>query len=148
MPDELIMRGKSASGTTETLNFGGRTPGYAYNLIDFKIYPTILDDQTSELSGTVTANDTSMSPVNPDFSDPGLIGTAIFFQSKDGPTNSNVDNIINDLFYITQDLLLRIEDMKVGAPMDINWQLKFKKVKLSSSAEAVANFNQFTIYDG
>ena len=148
MPEELIMRGKTASGTTETLNFGGRTPGYGYHLTDFQLYPSAsLGGSAAELVGSITADDSAMDPANPDFDSPGLIGNFSYMWSVhsyvDGMTYQSV---INDLFVITQDLILMVTDVTNASP--INWQARFKKVKLSQSAEAVANFNQFSIYDG
>ena len=40
MNKEFVMRGQTASGETETLNFSGYKPGYAYRLVEFSIYPS------------------------------------------------------------------------------------------------------------
>jgi len=147
MPDELIMRGKTASGETEILNFGGRTPGYAYQITEFELYPsTNVGAANYELCGTVTAGKTAVDPIAPNFNDAGLIGATLEAGHGSVGSAEQSKSIINDLFYITQDLILSVTETNTGNP--INWQCKFKKVKLSSSAEAVANFNQFTIFDG
>jgi len=150
MPEELIMRGQTVSGTTETLNFGGRTPGYGYHLTKFQIYPSgAVGGTTFDLIGAITADDSAVDPADPNFNSAGLIATSLFF-AKDAATSSGgvtQETVINDLFVITQDLILMVSDVG-GAGNPVNWQCKFKKVKLSASAEAVANFNQFTIYDG
>ena len=54
---------------------------------------------------------------------------------------------IDDSFVVTQDLILTVADAVSGSTLSINWLCKFEKVKLSQSAEAVANYNQFTIFD-
>jgi len=150
MPEELIMRGKTVSGGQETLNFGGRTPGYGYKMTEFIIWPSEdIGAADQELTGSVTADDSFEDPENPNFNHPGLIGTAMLSTSWNtayqftGPVS-----VVNDLFIITQDLILTVIDSVAGSPNPVNWHCRFKKVKLSSSAEAVANFNQFTIYDG
>ena len=151
MPEELIMRGKTASGETDTLNFGGQTPGYAYRMTQFQIWPsTEIGSTNQELSATVTAAKTYEDPVNPDFSNAGLIAVAMKTIREDSISIEIQDynSIVNDTFLITQDLIIAVIDTKAGTPKAVNWQCRFKKVKLCQSAEAVANFNQFTIYDG
>lgn len=146
MPNELVMRGQTDSGETEILNFGGHMDGYAYRLTEFSIYPsTNVSDSSPELMASLTAGKTAVAPTDPNFDDPGLIGVACLkvpASSNYGPAEWDV---INDLFVITQDLILMVFET-YGTP--VNWQCKFEKVKLSASAEAVANFNQFTISDG
>jgi len=144
--EQLIMRGQTASGLTEVLNFGGSTPGYAYQLTEFQLYPsTAIGAGDTEAVGSVTADDTAEDPENPNFNHAGLIATAHIKYPSSSSRGPQVESVINDLFYITQDLILMVEETGSTA---VNWQCKFKKVKLSLSAEAVANFNQFTIYDG
>jgi len=54
MRKEFVMRGQTASGLTEVLNFGKYKQGYAYKLVDFKIYPsTNLGGVAYELAATV-----------------------------------------------------------------------------------------------
>jgi len=145
--EQLIMRGQTASGGTEVLNFGGSTPGYAYQLTEFAIYgSTSIGGTDFEIMATVTADDTAEDPANPNFNHPGLIATT-FSKIPSGSSYPAINNyaIVNDLFYVTQDLILSVLNSNSDP---VNWQCKFKKVKLSLSAEAVANFNQFTIYDG
>jgi len=145
MPNEFVMRGKTVSGKTETLNFRGRTPGYGYQLTEFKLFPSInIISQVYELCGAITADDSAEDPVNPNFDNPGVIATAIVTSSTSQPASEELV-VINDIFAITQDLILKVQNTH-GEP--INWQCRFKKVKLSDAAEAVANFKQFTIFDG
>ena len=61
MKKEFVMRGQTASGQTEVLNFSGNTPGYAYRMTEFQIYPSTLNAQ-QELCATVTAARTAESP--------------------------------------------------------------------------------------
>jgi hypothetical protein len=148
MPEKLIMRGKTASGGTEKLNFGGRTPGYAYRLTDFRLYPSAdLSGTSVEMCGSITAGKAAVDPVQPDFTDAGLISVCYLGLRSDAQGNGDNVQVTNDMFYVTQDLFLMVKDVG-GSSHSVNWQVEFEKVKLSSSAEAVANFNQFTIYDG
>jgi len=146
MPEELIMRGQTASGQSETLNFSGRTPGYAYQITEFKLYPSTLNADF-ESCGVITAGKVAVDPLSPNFDDPGIIATGFMGTHVDSLYPVKMQWVINNLFFITQDLFLSVTDT-ASSPDPINWQCKFKKVKLSASAEAVANFNQFTIYDG
>jgi len=147
MPKEFILRGQTAmANPVEVLNMSGYRPGYGYRLIQFQIFPsTSIGSQTYEMMGAITANNVPESPQDPNFNNDGLIGTtsirandASYYPMDQGNT------IINDLFIITQDLLLQVHDMN-SAP--VNWQVKFKEVKLSTPAEAVANYKQYTIYN-
>ena len=147
--EEFVIRGKTASGGTETLNFSGFKPGYAYRLVEFQIYPASgLHTVDQELSATITAGKTAVLPTDPDFNNDGLIATALLNGTTAprypiGPMVS----IVNDTFLITQDLLLQVIDTG-GSSLDVNWQCKFMPVKMSGSEEAVANYQQFTISDG
>jgi len=146
--DELIMRGQTTADASETLNFGGRTPGYGYRLVEFRIWPsTSIHATTYEMTGCVTASKTAANPESPNFDEPGLIGNA--WISDDGGAHypMTYNSLVNDLFVITQDLILSVKEGS-GSDYAVNWHCKFEKVKLSGSAEAVANFNQFTIFDG
>jgi len=146
MPEEFIMRGQTASGETETLNFSGQTPGYAYRLTEFQLYPsTSIGGTRYEMLGTITAGKTAVTPTDPNFNDEGLIATGSIQDNDSQDYPHSQTYCINDMFVITQDLILMVQDT---ASNPINWQCRFKKVKLSSSAEAVANFKQFTIFDG
>jgi len=143
--DELTMRGQTVSGGTEKLNFGGRTPGYGYHITEFFLYPSTLNSDF-ECCGTVTAGKTSVNPLTPNFDDPGLIATGFMGTSASQPYPVKLQWVINDLFVITQDLILSVTDSSSNTS-PVNWHCKFKRVKLSTAAEAVANFNQFTIFD-
>jgi len=149
MKKEFIMRGKTASGTNEVLNFSGLKKGYGYRLIEFELFPSasIGAGNGYELAASLTAAKTYEDPGNPNFVNEGLIATAILFGRADitGPYHTSV---INDLFVITQDLIIAVVDTVSGAPMDVNWQCKFKSEKMSGPEEAATNYRQFTIFDG
>ena len=148
MNKEFVMRGKTASAGTEVLNFSGYKPGYAYRLVEFQVYPSAsLGTQTAELSATLTAAKTYEDPANPNFNNEGLIGTTSYCWSASERTFSKLE-IVNDTFLITQNLILAVVDTHAGAPMDVNWQCRFVAEKMDSSEEAVANFKQYTIFDG
>jgi len=145
MPEEFIIRGQTASGETETLNFSGQTPGYGFNLLEFQIFSSTGWPASDEMAATITAGKTAVTPTDPNFDDPGLIASTIM-QLHTAYHPIGQLTIINDMFVITQDLILMVIDTAGATP--VNWQCRFKKVKLSSSAEAVVNFKQFTIFDG
>jgi len=144
--DEFVMRGQTASGETEVLNFSGYKPGYAYRLVEFQLYPSSSIGSTGwEIVGSITAGKTAIAPTDPDFSDEGLIATSMYVGQNNvytGPQNS----IVNDTFLITQNLILMVQDASSGGN-PVNWQCKFMPVKMSKSEEAVTNYKQFTISD-
>jgi len=150
MKKEFVMRGQTASGLTEVLNFSGYKPGYAYRMTEFNLWPsTSIGDKQMELTGTVTAGKVYEDPQNPDFNHEGLIAVALFNASsviEDGP--KTVNSVINDTFLITQNLILAVLDTHTGAPSAVNWQCRFVSEKMSGPEEAVANYKQFSISDG
>jgi len=147
MNKEFVMRGQTASGLTEILNFSGLTPGYAYRLVEFELYPsTNLGGNNVELHASITAGKTAIAPTDVNFNDDGLIGTSTYSTTFTGAYASFVNRVINDTFLITQDLILMVIDTDGGDP--INWQCRFVAEKLVNGEEALANYNQFTISNG
>jgi len=147
MPKEFIMRGQTAVGApTEVLNISGYRPGYGYVITEFQIYPsTGIGTQAYEMAASITAATTAEAPDNPNFNNEGLIATTLISSLRhDADSTTRVLTVVNDLFVITQDLILMIHD---DHNQPVNWQVRFKEVKLSSSAEAVANYKQYTIYN-
>jgi len=147
MKNEFVMRGQTASGETEVLNFSGYKPGYAYRITEFQLYPSGVGNLSGEYAGTLTAGKTAIAPTtNINFNDEGLIGSTYLTISTSpaagvfGPVT-----VINDTFLITQNLILMVQEADGSAP--INWQLRFVSVKMSGPEEAVTNFKQFTISD-
>jgi len=146
MKKEFVMRGKTASGETEVLNFSGYKPGYAYRLTEFIIYPSAnIGGNTLELVGSITASKTIAAPTDPDFNDEGLIGTAMFNLNASSVYPGYDTGLVNDTFLITQNLILMVQDQAGGDP--INWQCRFVAVKMNNAEEAAANFKQFSIFD-
>jgi len=144
MNKEFVMRGQTAHGLTEVLNFSGYKPGYAYRLVEFKIYPsTSIGAQHYEMTASITAGKTALDPDNPNFNNEGLIGSAIF-QIHNTYHSVNNTSVINDTFLITQNLLLLVKNAN-GDP--VNWQCRFVAEKMSGPEEAVANYKQYSISD-
>jgi len=144
MKKDFVIRGQTASGKTEVLNFSGFKPGMAYRITEFSLYPSELNS-TKELSGSITAGKTAVSPTaSVDFRNEGLIATTFLAQESNqwyGITHS----IVNDTFLITQNLILMVQTDTGSAP--INWQCRFESVKMSGPQEAVTNYKQYLISD-
>ena len=146
--DEFVMRGQTDSTgiTTETLNFSGFKPGYAYKLTEFSLYPaTNVGGTDAELCASITASKTAEDPQNPDFGNEGLIATSNYRQGSSINQNTQFFAVINDTFLITQNLTLTVNDSQNNP---VNWQCKFEPVKMSGAEEAVTNYKQFAISDG
>jgi hypothetical protein len=143
--EEFVMRGQTASGQTETLNFGSKD-GYAFKLIEFELYPSnAIASNFAEILGTVTAGKTAVDPPNPNFNNDGLIATAMMGVGTDLGTGSvRLSSVVNDTYIITQNLILMVQDTQ-GDP--INWQCRFKPIKMSETEMANANLRQFHVFD-
>jgi hypothetical protein len=149
MKKEFVMRGQTASGETEVLNFSGYKPGYAYRMTEFDIYPSIGLGQTQvELCASITAAKTYESPDNPNFNNEGLIATS-FITNGATPSysSSGIISIVNDTFLITQNLILAVIDLQPGSPQPVNWQCRFVSEKMNGPEEAATNYKQFLISD-
>ena len=145
MRKEFVMRGQTASGTTEVLNFSGFKPGMAYRLTEFSLYASNPMGGETVL-GTITAGKTGVSPEDPNFNNEGLIATCLEFYNTNTSISGGKNNtIINDTFLITQNLILMVQDSQ-GSP--INWQCRFVKEKMAGPEEAAANYKQYLISDG
>ena len=148
--DEFVMRGQTPSTSgenTEVLNFSGFKPGYAYKLTEFSLYPsTAVGGNSYELLGTITAGKSAIDPENPNFNDDALIATAKLSESSGGNYVSDIISVINDTFLVTQNLILMVRE--TGNNLPVNWQCRFKPVKMAKAEEAVANYKQFMISDG
>ena len=56
MRKTFVMRGQTASGQTEVLNFGKYKQGYAYRLTEFKMFPsTNINGDHYDMVGSITA---------------------------------------------------------------------------------------------
>ena len=148
--EEFVMRGQRASTAglnTEVLNFGAKH-GYAFRLIDFQIYPsTNISGQSVELTAAITAGKTAVDSESPDFSNEGLIATALYKASEDIRYGAGfVHTVINDTFLITQNIILSVGDLG-GSATPVNWQCRFKPVKMNEAEMANANLRQFHVFD-
>ena len=145
MRKEFVMRGQTASGTTEVLNFSGFKPGMAYRLTEFSLYASNPMGGETVL-GTITAGKTGVSPEDPNFNNEGLIATCLEFYNTNTSISGGKNNtIINDTFLITQNLILMVKSVNSAEP--VNWQCRFESVKMSGPEEAVTNYKQFAISD-
>jgi len=147
MRKEFVMRGQTASGSTEVLNFGKYKPGTAYRMTEFVIYPSqSIGTVNNEMCASVTAGKTAVAPTDPNFNDDGLIATAIG-KTSDNPAYPNTYfSIVNDTYMITQNLILMVQDA-AGAGDPVNWQCRFESVKMTGAEEATVNYKQFAISD-
>ena len=149
MRKEFVMRGKTASGLTEVLNFGKYKPGYAYRMTEFNLYPsTDIGGQQFEIAATVTAAKTFEDPSNPNFDNDGLIATSFLTSGGSVQLPSPLVTVVNNTYMITQNLILAVIDSHAGSPMAVTWQCKFESVKMTSAEEAAVNYKQFMISDG
>jgi len=150
MRKTFVMRGKTASGLTEVLNFGKYKQGYAYRMTEFNIYPSadIGTASAQELMATVTASKTFEDPQNPNFNNDGLIATS-YMTTHDNPAYVGMlpNTVVNDTYIITQNLILAVLDAQAGSPRAVNWQCRFESVKMSGAEEASVNYKQFAISD-
>jgi len=148
MRKEFVMRGQTASGQQEILNFRGHKDGYAYRLTEFQLYPSsAIGTDSGELVGSITASKTIADPSDPNFNDEGLIATAfVRIESQYASEKPLSLNVVNDTFLITQNLILMVMD-RSASDSPINWQCRFESVKMSGPEEAATNYKQFAIYD-
>jgi len=144
---QFIMRGQIASQKIEILNFSGHKKGMGFKLLEFMIYPSTNMLVTNwEMVGSITADiNVVPNPQSPDFRDEGLIGTSYSWGSASQTEPRNYQSVVNDLFIITQDLTIAVQDSQNNP---INWHCKFEAVKMSGPQEATTNYKQFTINSG
>lgn len=147
MPNEFIMRGQTASGGQEVLNFSGYKPGYAYRLVEFQLFPsTGIGSGNNEMSGTITAGKTAVAPTDPDFNNEALIATNYTVISVVQYPSPLPYSVVNDRFLITQNLILMVQETNSSTP--VNWQCRFVSEKMSGPEEAATNYKQYLISDG
>jgi len=148
MRKTFVIRGQTASGETEVLNFGKYKQGYAYKLTEFQLYPsTNIGSHHYDMAGTITAGKTAIAPNDPNFNNDALIGTSMF-KAGDSAIYTNGDYfIVNDTFVITQNLILMVQEFQASGSPPINWQCRFESVKMSGPEEASVNYKQFAISD-
>ena len=146
MRKTFVMRGQTASGETEVLNFGKYKAGYAYRLTEFEVYPSTGIGSTGwEIVGTVTAAKTAEPPTDPNFNNDGLLATSMYVGQNNVYTGK-INSIVNDTYVITQNLILMVQDASSGGN-PVNWQCRFESVKMTAAEEAAVNYKQFAISD-
>jgi len=147
MRKEFVMRGQTASGETEVLNFGKYKQGYAYKMTEFQLWnSTSIGTAKAEQVGTVTAGKTAVAPTDPNFNNDGLIAVAALGDNESDAYGPVTASIINDTYVITQNLILMVQDTG-GTNNPVNWQCRFESVKMSGPEEASVNYKQFSISD-
>jgi len=144
MRKTFVMRGKTAKGVTEVLNFGKYKAGYAYRLTEFNLFPSVTNPSDAQLCAVITAGKTALDPQSPDFSIDGCIGNAVYENDANDAYPGIESVVIDDTFIITQNLLLTVFNTESH---DINWQCRFESVKMTGAEEASVNYKQFAISD-
>tara|TARA_R100001086_G_scaffold172424_1_gene94373 strand:+ start:1467 stop:1919 length:453 start_codon:yes stop_codon:yes gene_type:complete len=149
MKEEFVIRGQTVQDSSglgqEKLSFSGHKEGYAYKLVEFRIFPsTSLLSQSIEMCATLTAGKTAIDPDSPNFKDDALIGSVLMKNDNSQGNAGYQESIVNDTFLITQDLILAVKDT-FATP--VNWQCRFEAVKMTKSEAAVTNYKQFMISD-
>ena len=151
MKKEFVMRAQTVSGGQEVLEFGGRQKenrNMAYRMTEFELYPsTNIAGASAEMVGTVTAGKTAIAPTDPNFNNEGLIATTSFFSGVNNDLINNTNSVVNYTFIITQNLIIMVQDQASGGN-PINWQCRFKAVKMTDAEMAANNFKQYMISDG
>jgi len=145
MKKDFVIRGQTASGETEILEFGGYKEGYAYKLIEFQLWgSTNIGGAAAEMMGSITAGKTAVAPTDPNFNNEGLIGVSYYADHDSEAYGPVVGSVLNDTFMITQNLILMVQDIQNNP---INWQCRFVSHKMADAEAAATNFKQFSIFD-
>jgi len=150
MRKEFIIRGKldgTANKGIKTIRITGMEKGYGVRITEFQLYPaTDIGGTGLESCASIARGSAPLDPVNPNFDEQALVAVAKY-AIPTGPEHGVMTySVINDLVNLTQDLTIMAEDTS-GGNRAINFQIKFKSVKLSGPAEAAANYQSFTIND-
>jgi len=148
---EFIQMGKVGSTTNTADKFqvrlAGIADGYGFKLLEFRIWGAkALDGPAATESWGILTRDSTLSPdpLNPDFSNKAFLGVASFILDPDSTPTLATNSLVNDNDILTQDIYGFCANT---AHYLTNWFLRFETVKLSTSAEAVANYNAFSIRD-
>ena len=158
MPREFILRGKG-SGTGadplayQRINISGFNSESGFRLVEFEVWPSVDavaaggDFQfMGALSRCSFDNRTSFVAQTPDFNDSALIANAQYQYGNSATEAPSATSLINDLAILTQDLVLHTIETR-GTSVGVNWQIRLKEVKLTDAARAVANYEQYSIYN-
>jgi len=147
MRKQFVMQGQIASSGEKVLRLSGISDGYGFIIDSFQIAAsTNLGSSGAECFAAITTAKVAMDPINPNWSDDGLVATATAYSYGLAVPGNLVTSLVNDIIVLTQDLILSARETDNTNP--INYLIKFRSVKMSGSEEAVANYRQFTISDG
>jgi len=147
MKDDFVVRGKSGKGVAnaQTINFSGHKEGYGFRIIEFQLYQSAMPPVSdAQICAIITAGKAALDPLTPDFSNEGCIATSLLDNDAADHYPPGLVTVINDTFIITQDIILTCDNREAH---DINWQIKFRPVKMSDTEQALTNYRQFTIFD-
>ncbi len=145
--DDFVIRGKSGKGVdnAKRINFGGYKGGYGFRIIEFQLYQSAMPPSNdAQLCAIITAGKTALDPLSPDFDVEGCIATSLLDNDAADHYPPAVITVINDTFIITQDIIITCDNREAH---DINWQIKFRPVKMTTTEIANQNYRQFSIFD-
>jgi hypothetical protein len=150
MRKEFIIRGQ-LDGTSgkgiKKIRIKGKPRGYAVRITDFKLYPGAdIGSGATESCASIARGGIPLDPISPNFDNQALVAVAKY-SIPTGPEHGVMTySVINDLANITQDLWIYAIDTG-GGNKPINFQIKFKSVKMTDAAEATANYEAFALSD-
>jgi len=146
MRKQFVMQGQLASSGEKVLRLSGISDGYGYIIDSFQIgASTNLGTSGAECFAAITRDNVAMDPINPNWSDDGLVATATAYSYGLAVPGNLVTSLVNDMAVLTQDLILSVRETDNTNP--INYLIKFRSVRISSSEEAVENYKQYSIYN-
>jgi hypothetical protein len=148
MPREMIVKGKLDVDANATINMPKVSEGYGYRITRFDLWgaqDVLGVGAASEYCGIITAEKSAADASAPNFNNEGQIAVAMWCVSHNLVTNMPAGtSVIDDLFIISQDIILEI---KGTASTACNFLIRFEKVKLDTTGQANANYRQFMIFD-
>ena len=146
MRKTFVMQGQLASSGEKVLRLSGISDGYGFIIDSFQIAAsTNLGSAGAECFAAITRAKVAMDPINPNWSDDGLVATATAYSYGLAVPGNLVTSLVNDIVVLTQDLILSARETDNTNP--INYLIKFRSVKMIGPEEAVANYKQFAISD-
>ena len=86
-----------------------------------------------------------LGPNDIDFSNQALIAVSMVSYNTTALDGQIIHSIIDDTFMVTQDLKLMVSNPHNSEP--VNWQCRFKPVKMTETEMANANLRQFHVFD-
>jgi len=146
MRKQFVMQGQIATSGEKVLRLSGISDGYGYVIDSFQIgASTNLGASGAECFAAITRAKVAMDPINPNWSDDGLVATATAYSYGLAVPGNLVTSMVNDMAVLTQDLILSARETDNSNP--INYLIKFRSVKMTGPEEAATNYKQFSISD-